>query len=383
MLTLVKKYEEKLIQAGLADDGAPLIVGLDDEPIWNRDDRLIPELESILSGLNINSLMFSLPAEPYRGIIEYLAKRADGAIFPEDSETRTFMHDLPVIDSFDIEKITSALKQRKSAIIKGHGIITWGTVSPEQAFVSFSSVCFACFVKFFADYLKDKRKGRVSADQNKVFEKAKSFLPKIENKSPALMPGPFKTEKQVYNAITEAGFKTVSYGLVDSFFGNVSYNWENKLYISQTTSSLDELEGCIDPCALDGSSSSALTASSELTAHREIILSTNMKAILHGHPKFSVVLSLDCEKEGCALKGQCHTRCDEKRFIEDIPIVPGEVGTGPYGLAKTLPPAMAGGRGVIVYGHGLFTVGSGDFNEAFAALLDIENMCRRIYFSMA
>ena len=46
-----------------------------------------------------------------------------------------------------------------------------------------------------------------------------------------------------------------------------------------------------------------------------------------------------------------------------------------------LPPAIRGRRGVIVWGHGLFTVGRNDFNEAFQNLLAVENMCREEYFS--
>jgi ribulose-5-phosphate 4-epimerase/fuculose-1-phosphate aldolase len=36
--------------------------------------------------------------------------------------------------------------------------------------------------------------------------------------------------------------------------------------------------------------------------------------------------------------------------------------------------------GVIVYGHGLFTSGRHDFNEAFERLAAIENACRQEYF---
>jgi len=57
--------------------------------------------------------------------------------------------------------------------------------------------------------------------------------------------------------------------------------------------------------------------------------------------------------------------------------VGGEVGIGPHGLCNTLPPAMEGRRGVIVYGHGLFTVGRDDFNEAFTNLLAVERMGHR------
>ena len=126
------------------------------------------------------------------------------------------------------------------------------------------------------------------------------------------MKGPFQNEEDVYSAVIEAGFKTVEYGLVDSFFGNVSYLWNNTLYISQTGSSLDELAGCIDPVPLDGSTSAGITASSELSAHMETIKRTGCNAILHGHPKFSVILSMDCdpiEKTACDFSDQCHVKC--------------------------------------------------------------------------
>ncbi len=194
------------------------------------------------------------------------------------------------------------------------------------------------------------------------------------------MPGPFTSESQVHQAIIEAGRYTVDYGLVDSYFGNISYRLNETIYISQTGSSLDELASCIDPCPMDGSSCAGVTASSELTAHSEIFLRTDNQAILHGHPKFSVILSMDCHVTDCPNRQQCHIKCSEDRFINDIPIVPGEVGTGPTGLSNTLPPAIKDRRGTIVWGHGLFTVASDDFNEAFKFLLDIENMCRKEYF---
>ena len=380
MKQLVDKYAGKLVGAGLAEPGAPLVGGLDAELIWNRPDPACAELEKVFAGLNINSLLFAEPAEPYRSIIRYLARRADGAIQPSDCETRTMLHDLPVITAFEANAIVGALKQRKSVIIPNRGIVTWGTVSPEQAFIFFSSVCFACFVKFFTDCLADSRAGRLSTEQKALLEKAVTLLDAFPDTPPPLMDAPFTDEDAVYRAVIEAGRVTVEYHLVDSFFGNVSYRHGDTLYISQTGSSLDELEGCIDPCPLDESSCAGITASSEFTAHRQIVLNTGMNAILHGHPKFSVILSMDCEKKGCPLDGQCHIRCTEARFVEDIPIVPGEVGTGPHGLCNTLPPAMHGRRGVIVYGHGLFTVAKDDFNTAFANLLDIERRCREIYF---
>ncbi len=377
MKKLLEKYSAKLVSAGLAEAGNPLLGGLDADLEWNREDPAIPVLEKVFSGLSINSLLFSLPAEPYRSIIDFLASGEVSCIRPEDSETRTFMHDLPVVRDFTSDTIIEKLRKRKSVIIKGKGIVTWGTVSPEQAFIFYSSVCFACFVKFFSDYLRDSRRGEVSPEQDRVLKKALKHIDKYPDKPPELMSGPFKSREDVYRAVAQAGRQTVKHRLVDSFFGNVSLRWGETLFITQTTSSLDELEGCIDPCPMDGSACTSITASSEFSAHMGILRLTGMDAILHGHPKFSVIMSMNCRQENCAARGSCHIRCPEKRFIGDVPIVPGEVGTGPYGLCNTLPPSMKNNRGVIVWGHGLFTVSEGDFNSAFRNLLSIEKMCQK------
>jgi ribulose-5-phosphate 4-epimerase/fuculose-1-phosphate aldolase len=67
-------------------------------------------------------------------------------------------------------------------------------------------------------------------------------------------------------------------------------------------------------------------------------------------------------------------------LIGDVPVVAGEAGDGPFGLCHTVPPALQDHPGVIVYGHGLFTTGRDDFNEAFQRLVQIENTCRKEYF---
>ena len=90
-------------------------------------------------------------------------------------------------------------------------------------------------------------------------------------------------------------------------------------------------------------------------------------------------MSLLCQKNNCKFKGQCHIKCPERRYVNDIPIVPGEVGTGPFGLYRTLPPAIKNNHGVIVYGHGLFTADKYSLDNAFNSLIDIETMCFEQY----
>jgi ribulose-5-phosphate 4-epimerase/fuculose-1-phosphate aldolase len=382
MEQLVRKYARKLIAVGLAAN--PLLCGIDDEVVWNRTDDDIPVLEQVLAGMNINSLICVRPAEPYLTIFRFLSTRYPETITPSDCETRTFLHDVPVIRDFSSTPILNHLRKRKSVVVASENsirLISFGGVSPEQAFVSLSSVCFSAFVLFFADYLADCRQGAISEEQQRAFDEAVALLEPPKKTVPSLADGPFSNEQQIYQAIIEAGRFTVDYGLVDSYFGNISYRFDQTIYISQTGSSLDELAGCVDPCPMDDTSCAGITASSELVAHDEIYKNTDNRAILHGHPKFAVILSMDCSDFNCANRSNCHIKCSKERSVKEIPIVPGEGGTGPTGLCHTLPPAIQNKRGVIVWGHGLFTVAADDFNEAFKHLLDIENMCRDEYFA--
>ena len=382
MENIFKKYLDKMTGNGLIEKRGALL-GLADAAIeWSHpDDPVCETLAPLFDHLNINALIFARPAEPYWIIINYLARTSIGPITPNDCETRTFLHDLPVAQNLTAEALIPVLRKRKSVIVKDHGIVTYGTVSLEQPFVTFSSVCFACFVKFFSDVLTESKSGTPGASKQKIFESSTAMLPgPISGKQPEIDRGPFTGEKDVTKAICRAGEKVVDLGLVDSSFGNISYCADDILYISQTGSFLDDLAGCIDPVPLDGSSCAGMTASSELSAHMAIIKQTGCRAILHGHPKFSVILSMDCDVECCEFRGNCHKKCPRSRDVCTIPIVSGEVGTGPYGLCRTVPKALQGHTGVIVYGHGVFTADDTDFNHALYKLIDIEHQCRIEYF---
>jgi len=381
MQNIIEKYIHKLQDAGLTEAGQALLGFLDADLVWNRQDSNTEMLAKIFDGININSLLFAPPREPYKSIIDYLSETEENTISPEDCETRTFIHDIPVVSHLDPDLLLDALKTRKAVIVKNKGILTYGWVSPEQTYINYSSVCFACFVKFFSDYLRDYKMGRDRPVQREIIASALSRLdPLPDNQDVDLEQGPFLDKGEVVRAMDEAGKKVVQHKLVDSFFGNISYLLHDCLYISQTSSSLDELTGHIDPCPLDNSTSAGITASSELSAHRDILQKTGHLAVLHGHPKFAVIMSMDCDKKAsCDQAGECHRRCREDRQVCGFPIVPGEVGSGPFGLCRTVPPAIEKDKGVIVYGHGVFTTGARDYNQALRGLLDIEKSCLREY----
>jgi ribulose-5-phosphate 4-epimerase/fuculose-1-phosphate aldolase len=380
MGSLIDKYATKLATAGLVEPGAALLGFLDADLVWNRPDPACVTLEKVFDRLSINSLLFASPREPYRTILNALTRKHASAIYPNDCETRTFLHDLPIIPAFEADTIVGALQHRRCAIIRDRGIVAFGTVTPEQAYIAFSSVCFTTFVKFFFDHRIAVRQGTATAEDHADFDRVIAHLAPPPTGPAVLRKGPFDDGAQAMAALVEAGEKTVSYGLVDSFFGNISYRVGSRIFISQTSSSLDELAGAIDPCPLDGTSCAGITASSELSAHRQILVESDNRAVLHGHPRFSVIMSMDCSIPDCTRRGECHRRCPHDRQIIGIPIVPGEVGMGPFGLCNTVPRAMKNHPAVIVYGHGVFTVGQHDFNDAFARLLAAENGCREEYF---
>ncbi|MCX7679697.1 MAG: class II aldolase/adducin family protein [Spirochaetes bacterium] len=379
MIRLLQKFEQKLLRHGLCEDGTILLGLLDDKFYWNKIDTNTSLLEKVFEELNIASILFAKPAEPYFTILNSLADEATNGFFvPQDSETRTFFHDIPVAETLDLKNIVGALKRRRSIFIKNNGIVTYGTISPEQAFVVYSSVCFSSYVKFFSDILSNPTNWQKKEFAINEATRYLNFLTTC-TRNVKLQKGPLHARSDILSAIVDAGKATVQCRLVDSYFGNISYFDGTSIYISQTASSLDELTGCIDECPIDGSSCTGITASSEFTAHREIFLHTQRRAVLHGHPKFSVIMSMQCPLRPCELEGDCHRRCPHKRFIENVPIVPGEIGTGKYGLCQTLPPVLKNSHGAIVYGHGVFTTGENDFADAFKQLADIEIMCVQRY----
>ncbi len=378
---MIAEYESKLYENGLVDEG-DAVLGMDEHPVkWNRSHPATQILDPLFDRMTLNTVLYARPAEPYRTALDYLARTAtDGAIRPEDCETRTFLHDLPVIQKLDTDAIAERLKNRKCVIIVDQGVVTCGMLSPKQAYVNFSSVCFAGFVKFFSDLLIATKTGRITTTITDAYTRIKTHLPPPPEFSGGLMAGPFETEAEVRAALVEAGRDVVARRLVDSNFGNISCRLDDVLYISQSGSFLDDLSDAIVSCPTDDSAGAGLNPSSELPAHMEIVRRTDQRAVLHGHPLFSVIMSMDCGIAGCDHKGQCHRSCPHYREIGETPIVSGEVGGGPYGLCRTVPDMIQEKQNVIVYGHGVFTSGAIDFNAAMSRMIDVERHCRQTYF---
>jgi ribulose-5-phosphate 4-epimerase/fuculose-1-phosphate aldolase len=334
----------------------------------------------VLSSLSCLGLAAARPSLPFADFLVRRAPAGESRIVPRDTETRTFLHDIPFLRREELSgspapRMARLLGDRKGIIAEGLGIVATGTVTVEQAYINYSSVFHAVFVKYLLDVLSE---GFILPGEEEAFEGfRRDWLRPLTADGLAFRPGPLEDPGEILAEVAAVGRHTVERGLVDSFFGNISYRLGEVVYISQTAASLDALPGCIDPVPADNSSTTGITASSELLAHRRIYGATGARAILHGHPKFAVAMSMICEEEGCTIR-DCWRDCDRVRYLGDAPVVAGEIGAG--GLAKRVPPVIAGSGRAIVYGHGVFTIGKDGFEEAFRAMVDVENFCRGEYF---
>ena len=334
----------------------------------------------ILSRLSCLGVVAASPSLPFASYLLRRANAAAKAIIPLDTETRTFLHDIPIVRREELagdpaRAIAAVLSNRKGLIAEGVGIVASGPVTLEQAYIHYSSVFHAAYVKYLLDVL---RAGFVLPGEAEAFRGFReTFLRPLTADGLPFRCGPLDDPEEVLSEIRAVGRYTVERGLVDSFFGNISYRLGGMIFISQTAASLDELAGCVDPVPMDNRSTTGITASSELLAHRRIYEATGARVILHGHPKFAVAMSMLCDVKDCPVK-DCWKDCPNVRMLGDTPVVAGEIGAG--GLAVRVPPVIGGPGKAIVYGHGVFAIGRDGFEEAFRSMVDVENRCREEYF---
>ncbi len=396
----IAKYTEKLLRDRTVVPDSIHFYVLDDHVVSNRDDVWSGVFAEVLNALNVTVILFAKTSLPFADLLVERSDPAAGKLVPKDSETKIFLHDIPFVREREwsgkpiaelAPVIIRCLRDRKAIILQNLGVVATGGVTVEQSFISYSTIFHTTFVKYLLDL---QIEGFLLPDEERFFNDFRMSWLKLPDLSTLeFTPGPLGSNialphkdnpsqglKELINAeICRVGRYTVQKGYVDSFFGNISYFDGKTIYISQTASSLDELEGHIDPVPLDNSSTAGLSASSELPAHRGIYLSTNYHAVLHGHPRFSVILSMLCDEENCSIE-DCNRLCNRKRSVCGIPIVSGETGAG--GLARTVPFAIRDTGVCIAYGHGVFSAGEKDFRDAFMKMAEAEDKCREEYFEL-
>jgi ribulose-5-phosphate 4-epimerase/fuculose-1-phosphate aldolase len=377
----IRTYIDKLISDRSALPDRIAFAAQDDRMISSGDSALAMIAADTLARLTSLALCAAQPALPFAEFLLLRTNNAERAIIPRDTETRTFLHDIPLVRISELGDdpatvIAGFLGSRKGVVVERIGIIASGSLTIEQAYINWSSVFHSTFIKYLEDILRD---GFLLPGEAEAFARFRTdWLHPLSAADLSFRAGPISGRSDILDELQRVGRYTVQRGLVDSFFGNISYSNGDLLYISQTASSLDKLAGCIDPVPFENSSTVGITASSELVAHRRIFEITGCRAILHGHPRFAVIMSMLCEEQGQCDIRDCWRDCKKVRLLGGTPVVAGEIGAG--GIARNVPPVIGEAGRAIVYGHGVFAIGRTDFREAFQALVDVENWCREEYF---
>lgn len=380
MIRQLEKYAGKLRADGSARPEQTAILAHDDRLLSFGAAELLPLGQAVIERLNVASLVLGKPPLPFLELLLQRTDRSAAELIPHDTETRTFLHDIPLVRKAefsldDPQRLVELLGQRKGILVEDVGIITTGSVTVEQAYVNYSSVHHAISVKLLYDLLRANPPNNDELQLLQPLWKRLQQLP-IVPRTEDFFPGELNEKAQILAAMQQAGQRTVELQLVDSFFGNISFRSGEQLFISQTGASLDELAGCIDLVPNDNSSTAGITASSELSAHRAIFAETGATTILHGHPKFSVILSLLCDESDCRIT-DCWEKCDKIRYLGNVPVVAGEIGAG--GIAKKVSPVIDLEGIAVVYGHGVFAIGEQDYQQPLRAMVELENWCRSEY----
>jgi ribulose-5-phosphate 4-epimerase/fuculose-1-phosphate aldolase len=245
----IVKYTNKLLRDRTAVPESIRFYVLDDRVVTNREDAWLPVFTGVFAGLDVTALLFAKTTLPFADLLVERAGRDTDRLVPNDSETRVFLHDIPFIRESEwsgkpktalTETIIRCLKERKAVIIQGLGVVASGGVTVEQAFISYSTIFHTTFVKYFLDLLNEGF--RLPQERNVVEAYLRSHPGPRDMGDLVFTPGPIEDRQAIMREICRVGRYTVEKGYVDSFFGNISYFDGKTIFISQTTSSLDELE---------------------------------------------------------------------------------------------------------------------------------------------
>lgn len=371
MQQTLEQYANLLLNERSAASGRVALAALNDATYKYGPDDLASLAQQILTKLGCTSIIAAEPYSPFPQLLIDRSPESCRSLSPRDSESKAFLHDIPIIrqssePSTTVKHVCESLSQHKGCFLDGVGIISKGTLTVEQAYINWSSLYHAAIIKYFEDLLLN---GTQNQSETAVAGAYLHDLYELPDPVSSFQCQAARTDQKLRDEMVVTGKRTVELGLVDSFFGNISFALNSTLSISQTAARLDQLEEQIDSVTLDGRSTIGITASSELPAHKAIIEATGVRCILHGHPRFSVIMSYFAtgESYGKGIDG-----------IAGIPVVDGEGGVG--GMAASVSNALklTGEPAVIVRGHGVFSISKTSFSQALSAMIKVERICRQL-----
>ncbi|NTW99396.1 MAG: aldolase, partial [Geobacteraceae bacterium] len=231
----IAKYTAKLISDGSAQAEQIAFAAQDDMLISVGKSTLAALSESILARLNCIALVAAAPSLPFADFLIQRSAIHEHEIVPRDTETRTFLHDIPILrksemSSDSAEAIATLLGNRKGVVVEGIGIIAAGSLTVEQAYINWSSVFHSTYIKYLEDLLEN---GFMLTGEEAVFNRFRNdMLAPLSTDGLEFRQGPLIEKQAILEEIARVGRYTVQRRLVDSFFGNISYSNKKLIYIS-------------------------------------------------------------------------------------------------------------------------------------------------------
>lgn len=175
-----------------------------------------------------------------------------------------------------------------------------------------------------------------------------------------------KNEDTAVDQIVKTGKAICRMKMTNGVFGNISARTGDRIIITETGSSLAELEDSIVVCDLSGNPLNGKKPSCEVSSHVRIYRETESNCVIHCHPFFMIANSLLYDEPA----------------IFGFPVIKADIGDGPNGISSFILPAILEKNLAIVYGHGVFTMGNDNFNEQLKAIYDLEyTLCRDKFLS--
>ena len=164
--------------------------------------------ESVLSRLNCLAVVAASPSLPFA---DFLVQRAAGherVIIPRDTETRTFLHDIPIVRKSEIGSdpagtFAALLGNRKGIVVEGIGIIASGALTVEQAYINWSSVFHSTYIKYLEDLLEN---GFMLPDEEDAFARfRRELLLPLSSEGLEFRRGPLVEKSDILEEIARVG----------------------------------------------------------------------------------------------------------------------------------------------------------------------------------
>jgi hypothetical protein len=134
----IAKYFARLLSDRSALPGRIAFAAQDDTLLSDGNPELAALCKRVLPSLSCLGLAAARPSLPFADFLVRRAPAGDARIVPRDTETRTFLHDIPFLRREELSDdatahIAKLLGNRKGMIAEGLGIVAGGTVTVEQA----------------------------------------------------------------------------------------------------------------------------------------------------------------------------------------------------------------------------------------------------------